>query len=200
MTWTIIIPIIGIIALLVAAGLSPSSKKQSEAGYRPYERNSAKQLIHEGARAFLFAEYKILAIIIVIVFVAVGFAIGWTQQLCCFLIGVVFPYYCRFSWWLTVAAKSRTSELRMPRKEKGMAESRLSVAIPWRRIVMGLCVVGLGLFGAQHHLCTDRKLIHPRFGFSSPRRGLSLLVVARVGGGIYTKAARRRSQTLLVIK
>ena len=51
--------------------------------------------IHEGARAFLFAEYKILAIIIVIVFVAVGFAIGWTTALC-FLIGAFFSIIAGF--------------------------------------------------------------------------------------------------------
>ena len=79
MTWTIIIPIIGIIALLVAAGLAANVKKQSEGTDRMKEIAAA---IHEGARAFLFAEYKILAIIIVIVFVAVGFAIGWTTALC----------------------------------------------------------------------------------------------------------------------
>lgn len=86
MTWTIIIPIIGIIALLVAAGLAANVKKQSEGTDRMKEIAAA---IHEGARAFLFAEYKILAIIIVIVFVAVGFAIGWTTALC-FLIGAFF--------------------------------------------------------------------------------------------------------------
>ena len=54
--------------------------------------------IHEGARAFLFAEYKILAIIIVIVFVAVGFAIGWTTAIC-FLNWSFLLYYCWFLWY-----------------------------------------------------------------------------------------------------
>ena len=92
MTWTIIIPIIGIIALLVAAGLAANVKKQSEGTDRMKEIAAA---IHEGARAFLFAEYKILAIIIVIVFVAVGFAIGWTTALC-FLIGAFFSIIAGF--------------------------------------------------------------------------------------------------------
>ena len=51
MTWTIIIPIIGIIALLVAAGLAANVKKQSEGTDRMKEIAAA---IHEGARAFLF--------------------------------------------------------------------------------------------------------------------------------------------------
>ena len=36
--------------------------------------------IHEGARAFLFSEYKILIIFIAVVFIALGFAIGWDYR------------------------------------------------------------------------------------------------------------------------
>ena len=60
MSWTFIIPIIGIIALLVAAALAANVKKQSEGTDKMKEIAAA---IHEGAQAFLKAEYKILAII-----------------------------------------------------------------------------------------------------------------------------------------
>ena len=45
--------------------------------------------IHEGAQAFLMSEYKILVIFIVVVFVAVGFAISWATAIC-FIIGAFF--------------------------------------------------------------------------------------------------------------
>ena len=134
MTWTIIIPIIGIIALLVAAGLAANVKKQSEGTDRMKEIAAA---IHEGARAFLFAEYKILAIIIVIVFVAVGFAIGWTTALC-FLIGAFFSIIAGFCG-MTVATRANVRTANAA-KEKGMAAA-LSVAFRGGA-VMGLCVVG----------------------------------------------------------
>ena len=72
-----IVPIIGILALIVAAALASFIKKQPEGTDRMKEIATA---IHEGAQAFLKAEYKILAIIIVIVFLAVGFFIGSTQS------------------------------------------------------------------------------------------------------------------------
>ena len=178
MTWTIIIPIIGIIALLVAAGLAANVKKQSEGTDRMKEIAAA---IHEGARAFLFAEYKILAIIIVIVFVAVGFAIGWTTALC-FLIGAFFSIIAGFCG-MTVATRANVRTANAA-KEKGMAAA-LSVAFRGGA-VMGLCVVGLGLFGVSIiYVLTGNSSI--LFGFSLGASFVALF--ARVGGGIYTKAA-----------
>ena len=95
MTWTIIIPIIGIIALLVAAGLAANVKKQSE-GTDRNERKLQQQSM-EGARAFLFAEYKILAIIIVIVFVAVS--CNWLDNSFMFLNRSVFSIIAGFLWY-----------------------------------------------------------------------------------------------------
>ena len=178
MTWTIIIPIIGIIALLVAAGLAANVKKQSEGTDRMKEIAAA---IHEGARAFLFAEYKILAIIIVIVFVAVGFAIGWTTAIC-FLIGAFFSIIAGFCG-MTVATRANVRTANAA-KEKGMAAA-LSVAFRGGA-VMGLCVVGLGLFGVSiiYVLTGNASIL---FGFSLGASFVALF--ARVGGGIYTKAA-----------
>ena len=73
-------------ALLVAAGLAANVKKQSEGTDKMKEIAAA---IHEGAQAFLMAEYKILIIFIVVVFVVVGFGIGWDTAIC-FIIGAVF--------------------------------------------------------------------------------------------------------------
>ena len=178
MTWAFIIPIIGIIALLVAAGLAANVKKQSEGTDRMKEIAAA---IHEGAQAFLMSEYKILVIFIVVVFVAVGFAISWTTAIC-FIIGAFFSIiagYCGMN--VATRANVRTANAA---REKGM-----SVALPIAfrgGAVMGLCVVGLGLFGVSIiYLVTKNDSI--LFGFSLGASSVALF--ARVGGGIYTKAA-----------
>ncbi len=173
-----IVPIIGIIALVVAAALASFIKKQPEGNDRMKEIAAA---IHEGAQAFLKAEYKILAIIIVIVFLAVGFAIGWPTAVC-FIIGAIFSIiagYCGMS--VATRANVRTANAA---KEKGMASA---LAIAFRGgAVMGLCVVGLGLFGVSIiYLITGNDSI--LFGFSLGASFVALF--ARVGGGIYTKAA-----------
>ena len=173
-----IVPIIGIVALLVAAVLAANVKKQSEGTDKMKEIAAA---IHEGAQAFLMSEYKILIIFIIIVFVVVGFAIGWPTALC-FIIGAVFSIiagYCGMN--VATRANVRTANAA---KEKGMTAA---LPIAFRGgAVMGLCVVGLGLFGASIiYLVTDRSDI--LFGFSLGASSVALF--ARVGGGIYTKAA-----------
>ena len=178
MTWTFIIPIIGIIALLVAAGLAANVKKQSEGTDRMKEIAAA---IHEGAQAFLMSEYKILVIFIVVVFVAVGFAISWATAIC-FIIGAFFSIiagYCGMN--VATRANVRTANAA---REKGMSAA---LPIAFRGgAVMGLCVVGLGLFGVSIiYLVTKNDSI--LFGFSLGASSVALF--ARVGGGIYTKAA-----------
>ncbi len=178
MTWAFIIPIIGILALLVAAGLAANVKKQSEGTDRMKEIAAA---IHEGAQAFLVSEYKILVIFIVVVFVAVGFAISWATAIC-FIIGALFSIiagYCGMN--VATRANVRTANAA---KEKGMSAA---LPIAFRGgAVMGLCVVGLGLFGVSIiYLVTKNDSI--LFGFSLGASSVALF--ARVGGGIYTKAA-----------
>lgn len=173
-----IIPIIGIIALLVAAGLAANVKKQSEGTDKMKEIAAA---IHEGAQAFLMSEYKILIIFIVVVFLVVGFFIGWPTAVC-FLIGAAFSTisgYCG----MNVATKANVRTANAAR-EVGMKKA---LPIAFRGgAVMGLAVVGLGLFGASIiYFVTGNDSI--LFGFSLGASSIALF--ARVGGGIYTKAA-----------
>ena len=84
MIW--LIPIIGIVALIVAGGLAMWVTKRDEGTERMREIAAA---IHEGAQAFLMAEYKILIIFIVILFAAIGLGISWATAVC-FLIGALF--------------------------------------------------------------------------------------------------------------
>ena len=100
--------------------------------------------IHEGAQAFLMSEYKILIIFIVVVFLVVGFFIGWPTAVC-FLIGAAFSTisgYCG----MNVATKANVRTANAAR-EVGMKKA---LPIAFRGgAVMGLAVVGLGLFGAS---------------------------------------------------
>ena len=108
-----IVPVIGIIALIVAAALAAFIKKQPEGNDKMKEIAAA---IHEGAQAFLKAEYKILAILIIVVFLLIGFFIGWPTAVC-FIIGAIFSIiagYCGMS--VATRANVRTANAA---KEKG---------------------------------------------------------------------------------
>ncbi|MCD8333045.1 MAG: sodium-translocating pyrophosphatase [Clostridiales bacterium] len=177
-TWTVIIPVIAVVALIVAAGLAANVRKQPEGTDRMKEISAA---IHEGAQAFLFSEYKILIIFIVVVFVVVGFAISWPTAVC-FVIGAVFSILAGY-FGMSVATRANVRTANAA-KEKGMSAA-LPVAFRGGA-VMGLCVVGLGLLGVSAiYLITGNSSI--LFGFSLGASSVALF--ARVGGGIYTKAA-----------
>ncbi len=145
--------------------------------------------IADGARAFLKAEYKILAVFIVVVFVLIGLflggngiATGWMTAVC-FLAGALFSILAGF-FGMTVATKAnvRTASAAM----KGGMNKALSMAFSGGS-VMGLSVVGLGLLGISViYLVTDYNA-DVLFGFSLGASSIALF--ARVGGGIYTKAA-----------
>ncbi|MCD8046614.1 MAG: sodium-translocating pyrophosphatase [Clostridiales bacterium] len=118
---------------------------------------------------------------IAIVFVAVGFAIDWATALC-LLIGAAFSILAGYCG-MTVATRANVRTANAA-KEKGMSAA---LPIAFRGgAVMGLCVVGLGLFGVSIiYLVTGNSSI--LFGFSLGASSVALF--ARVGGGIYTKAA-----------
>ena len=137
--------------------------------------------IAEGADAFLMSEYKILAVFVVILFVLIGFFINWGTALC-FLLGAFCSILAGF-FGMKVATRAnvRTANAAM---ESGMNKA-LSIAFSGGS-VMGMCVVGLGLLGCSliYILTGNYNIL---FGFSLGASSIALF--ARVGGGIYTKAA-----------
>ena len=172
------IPAIGVIALLVSVLLAINIKKQPVGTDKMKE---ISQYIAEGAQAFLTSEYKILAIFIAVVFIAVGFAISWITALC-FLAGALFSTISGYLG-MNVATKANVRTANAA-KESGMTKA---LAIAFRGgAVMGLCVVGLGLLGVSsiYMFTGDANIL---FGFSLGASSIALF--ARVGGGIYTKAA-----------
>ena len=137
--------------------------------------------ISEGANAFLKSEYRILAFIIALLIVLIGFFIDWLTSLC-FFVGALFSMAAGFfGMRIATRANVRTANAAM---EKGMNKA-LSVAFSGGT-VMGMCVVGFGLLGCSV-LYLITKNYNILFGFSLGASTIALF--ARVGGGIYTKAA-----------
>ena len=172
------IPVIGALALVYAFFLALKIKKQSPGNEKMQEISSA---IHEGAKAFLFAEYRILVFFIIALFAAIGFAISWGTAIS-FIMGAIFSIIAGY-FGMNVATKAnvRTAQAAAT---SGMKKA-LSVAFSGGA-VMGMCVAGLGLFGiATIYAITKNADI--LFGFSLGASSIALF--ARVGGGIYTKAA-----------
>ena len=75
-------PIVGVLALLFAFTLSNNIKKQDAGNQRMQEIAS---YIHEGAQAFLMAEYRILIIFVALLFFILGFALKSWSTACAFL-------------------------------------------------------------------------------------------------------------------
>lgn len=173
------IPVFGILALLFATYLARKVARQEEGTGRMKEIAGA---ISEGARAFLMAEYRILIFFVVVLFVLIGIGIGNWVTAICFVVGALFSTmagYCGMS----VATKANVRTANAARVS-GMNKA-LSVAFSGGA-VMGMCVAGFGVLGVSAiYLLT--KNVDVLSGFSLGASSIALF--ARVGGGIYTKAA-----------
>ena len=171
-------PLLALIALLFAAYKAHYVSKAAPGNARMQEIASA---IAEGANAFLMSEYKILAIFIVVLFALITVFINIGTAVC-FLIGALFSIAAGFCGMkVATRANVRTANAAM---ESGMNKA-LSIAFSGGS-VMGMCVVGLGLLGCSLiYIITGNYNI--LFGFSLGASSIALF--ARVGGGIYTKAA-----------
>ena len=185
-TLTYLSAIGGIVALIYAVIWAVRINKMDSGTKKMKE---IAQSINEGAKAFLFSEYKILVIFVATVFVVISVCgiitksdvLNYRTALA-FLIGAILSTlagYCGMS--VATKANVRTANAA---KEKGM-NSALSTAFSGGA-VMGMCVSGLGLLGVCliYALTGDDNIL---FGFSLGASSIALF--ARVGGGIYTKAA-----------
>ena len=171
-------PLFAAVALLFALYKARYVSKCDAGNSRMQEIAAA---IAEGASAFLRAEYKILAIFIVVLFVLITIFIDFGTAVC-FVIGACFSILAGF-FGMRVATRAnvRTANAALT---SGMNKA-LSVAFSGGS-VMGMCVVGLGLLGCSLiYIITGNYNI--LFGFSLGASSIALF--ARVGGGIYTKAA-----------
>ncbi len=174
-----VIPLFGVLALLFAAYLVVKVNKQSAGNDRMKE---IAAYISEGAQAFLTAEYKILIIFVAVICVLIGVGIGNWVTAICFVVGALFSTIAGFVG-MKVATKANVRTANAA-KESGMNKA-LSIAFSGGA-VMGMCVAGLGVLGISViYLIT--KNVDVLSGFSLGASSIALF--ARVGGGIYTKAA-----------
>jgi K(+)-stimulated pyrophosphate-energized sodium pump len=138
--------------------------------------------IREGAMAFLQAEYKILIWFVVIVALLLGFFLSWGVAITFVLGAITSAVAGNIGMRIATKANGRTA---IAAKEGGLSRA-LNVAFSGGA-VMGLSVVGLGIIGLS--------ILSAIFGFNMDAiagfgmGGSSIALFARVGGGIYTKAA-----------
>lgn len=173
------VPVIGLIGLLFAIFLRLHVIKQDPGNDRMREIADA---IAEGARAFMTAEYRVLIIFVAVLFIVIGFGTrSWTTAVC-FLVGSAFSTIAGYlGMSAAIRANCRTANAA---RTSGMSRA-LSVAFSGGS-VMGMAVVGLGLLGVGT-LFLITKDVEVLAGFSLGASSIALF--ARVGGGIYTKAA-----------
>ena len=190
-----LIPIAGLIALLYTFIKSSWVSKQ-EVGTERMGRIS--ESIAAGAMAFLKAEYRVLAIFVVAVAILLGVSANpetssWMVAIS-FVVGAVCSGLAGFIG-MRVATKANVRTTNAARTSLGKG---LEVAFAGGS-VMGLGVVGLGVLGLSLLLITFgsifglegasavNKVLAIVTGFSFGASSIALF--ARVGGGIYTKAA-----------
>lgn len=177
--WLYLAPVLGCAALLFAFFTAKRIDKISSGTPRMQQIAAA---ISDGARAFLNAQYKILAVFAAAVFLGIGFGLrNWITAVC-FLVGAGFSVLAG-NIGMRVATKANVRTANAART--GGMTLALHTAFSGGS-VMGLCVNGLGLLGCSviYILTQNTDVL---FGFSLGASSVALF--ARVGGGIYTKAA-----------
>jgi K(+)-stimulated pyrophosphate-energized sodium pump len=184
------VPVSGFVALAFAFWKTGWINKQDEGSDK---MKAIGKYIADGAMAFLKAEYRVLAIFIVAVAILLGFANSGEGKsplvAASFVVGALASGLAGFLG-MRVATKAnyRTSQA----ARTGLAKA-LGVAFAGGS-VMGLSVVGLGVIGLgslfliYREIFTDMSMVMSVLsGFSLGASSIALF--ARVGGGIYTKAA-----------
>jgi K(+)-stimulated pyrophosphate-energized sodium pump len=174
--WTGLVALVG---LAFAGWLAYQLKKQKVTDQKAQEISNH---IHEGAMAFLNKEYRILGVFVVIVALLIWFvpALSWKTAVC-FVIGAIFSIAAgNIGMRVATLANVKTAEAAKNDLYQGLKVAFSSGS------VMGLSVVGLGLLGVSilYWIFKDPQIIYG-FGFGAS----SVALFARVGGGIYTKAA-----------
>jgi K(+)-stimulated pyrophosphate-energized sodium pump len=183
MNWTLIALVVAALAVVVAIVLFRSIMAKDAGTERMQEIAAA---IQQGGRAFLHAEYRWLAIFVAIVFALMCFAPGFSVKTAmAFLFGALASATAGyFGMHTATRAAVRTTNAARTSVSEALAVSFRSGT------VMGMTVVGLGLLGITILLTvygSDEAALEQILGFSFGASSIALF--ARVGGGIYTKAA-----------
>nr|WP_194950471.1 sodium-translocating pyrophosphatase [Parvibacter caecicola] len=183
-------PICAAIGIIVAAYLGSWVLKQNPG---PDKMNSISLKIQQGAQAFLMSEYKLLIIFMVVVAVIMAVALSPITAIAFVTGGVLSAAAGYVGMYVATRANTRTAYA----AEESVAKA-LNVSFK-SGLTMGLCVASFALMGLSLWLIflvfgvnlADPQLMHENIGmvegFATGASAVALF--ARVGGGIYTKAA-----------
>ena len=179
---TIYAPFIGLLSLVIAWLIYGYVKKQDSGNALMKELEDA---IHTGAMAFLRKEYSVLIIFIALVFIILGWGIAWKTAIA-FVTGAACSMGAGFSG-MTAATRGNSRTANAANKS-GQAKA-LNISY-FSGSVMGLAVAGLALLGLGFWFWVyggnpDTAIYINGFAMGAS----SIALFARVGGGIYTKAA-----------
>ena len=171
-----------VIGLIAAVGLAAWIKQADEGNDRMKE---IAGYIREGAMAFLKREYRIMAIVIIVIALLIGIGLQSVTTAILYVVGALLSVAAGF-FGMNVATLGNVRTANAA-QESGMNKA---LKIAFRSgAVMGLAVTGLGLLGLGVVVCVlDLATVMEcitGFGFGAS----SMALFGRVGGGIYTKAA-----------
>ncbi len=167
----------GVLAVLFAAALTLLVLRSSPGNARMQEISAA---IQEGASAYLNRQYTVIAVIGVVIAIVIGLTLGWVTAIL-YLVGAALSAAAGYVGMnVSVRANVRTAEAARSGLNRALSMAFRGGA------VTGFMVVGLGLLGvATSYVLTKNLDALVGLGF-----GASLVsVFARLGGGIFTKAA-----------
>ena len=175
----LILPLVcGIISLIVLVFLAKGILKKDSGNEKMQE---ISKYIEEGAMAFIKKEYKYLSIFVAFIFILIGIFLS-NKTAIAFLVGAIFSMVAGFVG-MKIAVKAN---VRTARAAQHGIKDALGVAFSGGA-VMGLSVVGLGVIGLTIFSFIFDLNAEYITGFGLGASSIALF--ARVGGGIYTKAA-----------
>lgn len=170
--------VVGVVALFFAFSLSSKISRANPGNERMQE---IAGYIHEGAMAFLNREYKYLSVFIIATAIVIGIFLSYHTAFC-FILGALFSLLAGYCG-MQVATKANVRTAEAARSDMSSA---LKIAFSGGA-VMGMCVVGFGIAGLSIVCYIFKFDIATVTGFGLGASSIALF--ARVGGGIYTKAA-----------
>ncbi len=173
--------VIGIVGLIFALAFYGWIKKQGDGNDKMRE---ISDIIHNGAMVFLKKEYTILVVFIIVVMSLLGFKLGWHTGLA-FLSGAGCSMLAGF---IGMKAATRANVRTAAAAQSSGIGDALKVAFSGGSI-MGMSVASLGLVGVGFffYYLLGANDIGAISGFAMGASSIALF--ARVGGGIFTKAA-----------